>query len=190
MGDKMKRKIILIFTVAILGFTTVQDANAFFLQLAESGFVWCGGVALYREVYVMTDWKGNALSLFTFTVWTKGGVIIGGSPGCPECPPGKSISNNQYASTSAFVDVDIVALNNLAIRASNDVQVDVYELETGKPIVKNFDITGNNVFHQVELSVGIDKKRPYAVIVKSNNTVIAKQIFYFNNDNQIIIKGD
>lgn len=82
--------------------------------------------------------------------------------------------------------IEIIAMDNLQIKSNIDVACDIYELETGRLILENINISASSSFNTIEAPYYINKSSAYCIVAQNSDRIIATQIFYFNNQNQII----
>jgi len=80
-------------------------------------------------------------------------------------------------------------IENLEVKSPIDIKCDVFELETGKLIIKNAYIDGNGSYQVISMEKYNNK--PYLIQFKLNDQVVYQQSFYFSNNssNSIIIGG-
>ena len=183
-------KIIVIFTMSLCLFlmsSQKSKADTF----VKGDFVWwdVSGTHLFYEHHKIEFGK---FAIY-WTVWTNKNVQVGFMIGWWECPPGnnpgKTIHNNTNVNVSGNL-IDIFAKNNfLQIKSNIDAYCNVFEVETGKQIIFDEKIIGNNLYQNIEMPANFNNKIPYCIILNSYNAILERQIFYFNNnnnDNQII----
>lgn len=96
-------------------------------------------------------------------------------------PPSKKIANGLVLQGFKF---NLLPGNNLQVMTSMDAQCDVYELETGKLLLQNVDIIGNNSYQAISIK---PSNTPYVIIFKVNNEPVSLQHFIFNNSTNLSI---
>ena len=187
-----KNLLIIIFVIVGIAATDSQKANA---GCCESGrYEWvldmgwwsqdgdlyhtyyikeCGEVYVYHVIYYWHPTKG-----WRYLTTTCGALYGPWPEGWKQSLFGSTNNTSKY--------IEIIAMDNLQIKLNTDVVCDIYEVGTGRLILGSINISANSSFNTIDIPNYISKSSAYCIVAKNSDKIIANQIFYFNNQNQII----
>jgi hypothetical protein len=175
MQKALLKRLVVTFMIATLGLVAMpQETQARALYIHDGAFLHNGnlmkghlyasydyGSGLYWIEYSGRDMWGNPVH------WTGWGYVYD--------KQGTTSVSDQYT-------FDVQTSEQLQVRATVDAQCDVYEIASGKAIVKDTVITSNSGYQVIPMQY---TSQPYLITFKVNGDLVSKQIFYFSNNSNI-----
>jgi len=81
---------------------------------------------------------------------------------------------------------ELLPADVLQVTASIDAKCDIYELGTGKLLLKDVDVVACNSYQSIPVK---PSNTPYLIQFKVDGKVVSQQIFIFNNSNHLSVGG-
>ncbi|MCL2040110.1 MAG: hypothetical protein FWG85_06750 [Bacteroidetes bacterium] len=76
--------------------------------------------------------------------------------------------------------------NNLQVKASTNTKCDIYELGTGKLLLKDIDVAGSNSYQSIPV---VPSNTPYLIQFKVDGNIVSQQTIIFNSSTNLLTGG-
>jgi len=182
MLNKIFSKILIIALIGFIGAIaqpTEAKAHLYKGTYSIDGQVFTGGginaYYLCCGYYLINDYYG----------WDSNGKFVSGGGTIGKV---KFLNKQilQYDALKEEFTFSLAPGDNLQVNVSSNSKCDVYELETGNLLLKDFDVIENDSYQAIPVT---PSNTPFLIVFKVDGKVVSQQHFIFNNHNSLSIGG-